>query len=280
MDDYYNILGVSKSSSSEEIKDAFRKKAKELHPDRGGDESEFKKINEAYDILKDDERRTLYDRQNQTQTRKRNFHSQTSGNFDDIFVDLNDVFGNFGQFGGIDPNIRRRQQRNRDLNITITIGLEELFDNVNKTVSVRHVNGERKLISIVLPRTVNNVDTLRYRGLGDASITNRPPGDLFVNIIIDEHPIFIKDKENLYMDLTISLIDAITGSNPEIKTLDGKQLKLKIGPGTQYGTVFKIPNFGMYSKNGSRGNLLIRILVKIPENLTEEQLNIIRQLGN
>lgn len=274
--DYYNVLGVSPTASNADIKTAYRKLAKENHPDRGGDSEKFKQINEAYDTLKDSTKRAAYDHV-QTRSQSNRFYNQSQDNaeFNDIFVDLNEVFSGFG-FGS--QPIRRRQRRNRDLNISIIVTLEEILNDVSKTVSVRNVNGERKLVNITIPRHCNNGDTLKYKELGDSSMTSLPPGDLFVNIQIEDHPYFKKERENLYYDLTVNLVDAIAGGSPEIHSIEGKKLKVKIPPGTQYGTVMKIPNHGMYTKSGSRGSLFVKVLVKIPENLTEEQLNIIRRL--
>lgn len=268
--DYYQTLGVSPTATDEEIKAAFRRRAKQLHPDSGGDEAQFKQLNEAYDVLKDPAKRSQYDHVRSGQGRVHvNINGMHSDIFNDIWQELYNVH-NFRQ--------ARRPRRNRDLNISLTLQLQDLLTEQRKTLSVRQQNGDRKLVDVTIPAGVKPETTLKYRNLGDATHNDLPTGDFYVTIQVDPHPQFTPAGTDLNTQVTIDAFQAMVGCTVEIVTLEGRKLSLTVPPGTQYGTVMGIPGYGLPNKTGERGKILVKLLVKIPENLTQERLNTIRKM--
>tara|TARA_B100000029_G_C17479291_1_gene924966 strand:- start:90 stop:935 length:846 start_codon:yes stop_codon:yes gene_type:complete len=277
--DYYDLLGVDKTASASQIKSAFRNKAKSMHPDTGGDPEKFKQLNEAYDTLKDKDKKAQYDH---AQTSPGRIHVNINGRqhdiFSDVFRDMHEHFGqDFGPFAS--KRTYRRQQRNKDLNIEYTCRIEDTLEEQEKQISVKHVNGERKLVQISIPVGAKHGQRIKYPGLGDSSIEHLTPGDLFVNIILAPNDKFSIQGNHLYTDHTIDCFDAILGTTVKIHNLHGNMLNLMIPPRTQNGTQFSLKQQGLYETGGRvRGNLVVRINVKIPENLTSKQLNIIRSI--
>ena len=264
---YYDILGLQVDCSPQDITKAYRNLAKEYHPDIGGNEQRFHEISEAYDVLKDPHKRAQFDFQN-----SKRININKGGVFDDMFT----VFGG----AGFHPSKREyhRAKVNKNLGITVECSLEETLQSQNKTVSIKHTDGSRHLVNLKFPRGVIDGAKIKYKDLGDIKYKDLPPGDLTATVKILPHKIFTREGDNLKMYLTIDAWSAIIGTTVQIKTIENKILNLNIPPSTQYGTMLKIPNHGMYTKKGDRGNLLVQILVKIPENLSEQQLNICRKL--
>jgi curved DNA-binding protein len=276
MTDYYSVLGLNKSASSEEVKKAYRSMAMKHHPDRGGDEAKFKQISEAYDILSNPEKKQMFDMgvdpnaQNQGHS---GFHQGPfefhfgSGNFEDVFQH----FG-FG-FGG------RRQQRNRTFNINVEISLEEVLTGKDINAEIAIPGGSAKSINISIPPGIENGQQIRYQGLGDSSIPNIPPGDLIVNVHVRHHPIYRREGSNIILEKQVSVWDAILGTKTRIITLGGKNLEINIPAGTQPDTVLSCRGEGLPDmRTRSRGNLLIKITIDIPKNLSSDKIKIIRGL--
>ena len=268
---YYDVLGLEPTCSPKDIQLAYRTLAKQYHPDSGGDVDRFHAVSEAYEVLKDPHKRAQFDHVN---SRRQNIKINASGPnaFDDMFT----IFGS----AGFHPSKREynRVRTNKNLGISVDCTLEEILDNQEKTVSIRHTDGSRHLVELKIPKGVNKGTKIKYSGLGDKTISDLPAGDLTVTVNVLEHDKYQRDGENLKMHLTINVWDAIIGTVVQIVTLENKTLNLNIPAGTQYGATLKIPNHGMSSKRNTRGDLLVQVLVKIPENLTEQQLNICTKL--
>ena len=260
---YYNVLGVEPTATSQEIKQAYRKLAIQHHPDQGGDAEKFKQVTQAYDVLKDPHKRAEFD------------HHSTrihiNANAGDIFEDLNSAF-----------SFRQRntqQRRNKNLSIQVEIQLEETLTDVSKTVSIKHINGKRKFVNVTVPKgTVTG--NLKYKGLGDHSDSNLPAGDLLVKVSTKQHPDFVVEGVDVKKSVTISVWEAILGTSVRIRTLNGKMVQMTVPPGTQHGTVLNIPGHGIpkHRTDNGLGRLLVEVLIKIPQNLTTEQLNMIKTL--
>lgn len=267
---YYQVLGLEPTCSPKEIQQAYRRLAMEHHPDRGGDQKRFHEVSEAYEVLKDPHKRAMFDHQH-----SRRVHINT-GNMDSVFDDMFTVFGG----AGFHPSKREyhRAKVNKNLAITVECTLEEILAIQEKTVSIRHVDGSRHLVNLTIPRSVNDGTKIKYSGLGDKSKKDLPAGDLTVTVRLIEHDVFQRDGDDLKMYLTINAFDAIIGTVVQVKTIDDRLINLTIPAGTQYGATLKIPNHGLYTKSMTRGNMLVQVLVKIPENLTEQQLNICTKL--
>lgn len=268
--DYYSTLGVSRNASQEEIKKAYRGLAMKHHPDRGGDEKKFKEIEEAYRTLSDPQKKQVYDlggdpNNNNPGMGGYEFHS---GNFDDIFR-------NFG-FG-----FRPRQRQNQSISIVVTITLEEVLFGKTLDAELTMPGNARKLININIPAGVEHGQQIRYPQMGSQAIAGLPPGDLIVNIQIQGHPVYYRERLNLFCDKRISVTDAILGTDIEIITLDKKHLTITVPPGTQSDTLLNCKGEGLpHMKTGQRGNLFVKIKVDIPKNLNVLQKEIVEQLKN
>lgn len=274
--DYYLTLGLQRSASQDEIKKAYRSMAMKHHPDRGGDEKKFKEIEEAYRTLSDPQKKQMYDMGVDPNRQQGGFNQ---GPFEFHFGsgDVNDFFGNFG-FGGFG---RQPMRRNRSLSINIEVTLEDVLTGKDFSAEVGVPGGNKKLINISIPPGVEHGQQIRYQGMGDDSMKDIRPGDLIVNIILREHPRFYRDGDNLICDKTISVWDAMLGNVLEIETIDKKKLSITIPPGTQPETILSCRGEGLPNvRHRLRGNLLLRIKIEIPRNLSNDQKNQIEKLKN
>lgn len=268
---YYDILGLDPACNAKDITTAYRKLAMKYHPDKGGDQKKFHEISEAYEVLKDPQKRLAFDNR-----RKQAHHIKiNAGDINSVFDDMFTVFGS----AGFHPSKReyKRSRLNKNLAIIVEVSLEEILHEQQKTVSIRHTDGTRHLVNLTIPQGVANNTKIKYSGLGDAVLQNLPPGDLTVTIKVLDHDVFTRDGNDLKMHLTVSAWDAIIGTVVQISTIENKKINLNIPAGTQYGRTLKIPKHGLFDKQ-ERGDLLVQVLVKIPENLTEQQLNICKKL--
>ena len=266
---YYDVLGVNPTCSPDEIQTAYRKLAKKYHPDLGGDENMFHTISEAYDTLKDPHSRAEFDHKNSRRQPQPDIKYK-----EDVFDDLFTIFGSNGQ-----PKRQyTKQYRNKNLSITVEVELHEVLVDFTKTISVKHMDGSRHIVNVKIPAGIKNGTKINYSGLGDYHYKDLEPGNLTVTVKVNEHKIFTRNNNNLHMNFTITAWDAIIGNTVNIITIENKTLNLNIPAGTQYGTTLKIHNHGLIDKSKNRGDLFVNILIKIPENLTEEQLNICTKL--
>ena len=275
--DYYSTLGVQRNASPDEIKSAYRKMAMKHHPDRGGDEATFKKISEAYDVLSDPQKKQVVDMGGDPNGQPRPGGGFNQGPFEFHFNtgNMNDIFGNFG-FGG-----PRQMQRNKTINIGVDVTLEEVLTGKTLDAEISMPGGKTKLININIPPGINEGQQIRYSGMGDNSISHLPPGDLIVNIRIINHTEFRREGDSLVVEKQISVWDAILGCKVEILTLNGKNLEISIPAGTQSDTVLSCRNEGLPNmRSQARGNLLIKIRVTIPRNISTQQRSAIEQLKN
>ena len=276
--DYYATLGLKRGASDAEIKKAYRSMAMKHHPDRGGDEKKFKEISQAYDFLSDPEKRRIIDMGGDPNAQPGmggfnqgpfEFHFG-SGNFEDIF-------GQFG-FGGFG---RQPLRRNKSLNINVEVALEDILKGKDINAEISVPGGKNKIINIAIPPGIEHGQQIRYEGMGDDSIPSLRPGDLFVNVLIRNHPIFRREGTSLIFEKEISVWDAILGTTLNIKTLDEKTLSITIPAGTQPDTVLSCRGEGLpHMRTKQRGNLLIKVKVKIPKNLTADQKQSIENLKN
>jgi curved DNA-binding protein len=265
--DYYSTLGVNKGANAEEIKKAYRGLAMKHHPDRGGDSAQFQKIQEAYATLSDDQKRQEYDFSQQNPGGHQ-FHFHTGNN------PFNDVFGNMfggGGFGG--PfGFRQGRPQNPTVAITVEITLEEAFAGKTLDAEIQLSNGRKKLINVEIPAGVDNNSQIRYQAMGEDNIPGIPPGDLIINIRVRPHSIFQRENNNLIFEKSLSVWDAMLGTDISFYTLDGRQLSVTVPPGSQPETMMMCKNEGMKDVHSNhRGNLYVKLKIQIPKNLTDAQ---------
>jgi len=282
--DYYKILGVNMNASEDEIKKAFRKLAHEYHPDKkGGNEAKFKEASEAYSVLGDKNKRAQYDAVGSGNFGGASGFSgfnagQGFGGFDFSGfgnnaqgfenIDLNDILNSM--FGG------RRIHRGRDVQVDIEITFHESIFGVARKVSINSKLVKQKEVNIVIPAGIESGQMIRMDGMGEM-IQNGQPGDLYVRVHVKHHPSIRKEGYNLIMDLNIKLSDALLGSNRNITTLDG-EIEVKISAGTNTGSILRIKGKGVPQGNNRRGDLYIKINVKLPEKLSKEAKKLVEEL--
>jgi curved DNA-binding protein len=301
---YYKILGVDKNASEKDIKKAYRKMAMKYHPDRTqGDKSAeemFKRISEAYAVLSDKEKREQYDTFGASGFRQRYTQEDIfrGFNFGDIFREFgfgdshfaNIFMGGAGRgrkfsFGhGADPfsaytSTQRAPVRGSDLVYELPLTLEDVLRGTSKTIALEQ-GGQHKKVNVNIPKGMVTGKKLRLAGKGQSGALGGPPGDLYIQAKVLEHPVFGRVGHDLYIDREVKLSDALLGTQIQIPTLDGKDLKLKIPAGTQHNAKMRLKGFGLPEiKKGHRGDLYARILVKVPKRLSKKQKAVIQELA-
>lgn len=275
--DYYATLGLKRGASDADIKKAYRSMAMKHHPDRGGDEKKFKEISAAYEALSDPQKKHIVDMGGDpyAQPGQRGHHQQGPFEFHFGSGNFEDIFNNFG-FGGFQ---QRQMRRNKTLSITVEVTLEEVLKGKEINAEVGAPNGKARMINISIPQGIEHGQQIRYEGMGDDSIQGIPPGDLIVNVYVRPHRVFRRDGDSLIFEKAISVWEAMIGSVINIDTLDGKSLDITIPPGTQPDTILSCRNEGLPNvRTRQRGNLLIRIKIAIPKNLTAQQLEKVKSI--
>ncbi len=344
--DYYEILNVARNASETEVKQAYRRLAMKLHPDRNpGDqvaEERFKEAKEAYEVLSDSRKRTAYD-----QFGHAGVDGTAGGGFGGFgeAADLGDIFGGVFRdiFGGMRGSGGGQSYRGADLRYTLDLTLEEAvfgttakirvptlvtcatcagsgakpgtkpttcptcrgvgqvrmqqgFFSIQQTCPRCQGRGtiipdpcetcrgsgrveEQKTLSVKVPAGVDNGDRIRLTGEGEAGEHSGSPGDLYVQIRVKPHPIFTREDNDLYCEVPIGFHTAALGGELEVPTLDGR-LSLKIPPETQTGKVFRLRGKGVKPvRGGPTGDLLCRIVVETPVNLTREQKDLLEKFA-
>ena len=332
--DYYEVLGVDRGASSEDLKKAYRRLAMKFHPDRQSTdpkaEEKFKEASEAYEILNDEEKRAAYDRFGHAGVDpNQGGASGFEGSFSDIF---GDVFGDiFGGSRGRSDGVSRGSDLRYNLNLTLeqAVGGDTIEIKIpvmtacadcdgtgcapgsspttcpdcNGTGQIRVSQGffslqqtcprcrgqgriitdpcrscgsngrveKSKTLSVKVPAGVDNGDRIRLTGEGEAGLRGGPPGDLYVQVEVKDHPIFVRDGRHLYCEVPISFPDAALGGQMEVPTLDGR-VNLKIPKETQTGKVFRLRGKGVTQvRGGGVGDLLCKVQIETPVELTQQQ---------
>jgi DnaJ-class molecular chaperone len=196
--------------------------------------------------------------------------------------DISEIFRSFG-FGGApgDPfgGFRQQQRRNKDLRVNLQVSLNSTLENQNKTISVQTTNGHRETIDVTIPRGVTSGTQIKYVGLGDNLFNTIPRGDLYIQIVVTEIENFVISGLDLFTQVNVNCLLAITGGEVNVPGIDGKVFAITFPAGVQPGAKFRIPGQGIYQINSElRGNLYVEVAVTVPQNLTAEQLEIVRSL--
>ena len=276
MKDYYDILGVSEDATNEQVKRAFKEIAKKEHPDRGGNEARFKEANEAYDTLKNSQKRHDYDTM-------RKFGSTGTGGGqhpffnEEIFGDFFSGFGNgdmdfnsrfnFTQGPGRARTFRSSNRGNRNVQVRMALSIKEVMTENEKTINYKLPSGRDEYATVKIPAGVQHGVTFKFDGLGDDSIKNMPRGDLMVIMSVLDSDGYTRKGNDLYTDKTIDCFQAVRGSEFNLRTLDNNVIKVKVPSGTQHGTLLSVKGRGMpvHKTLNIRGNLYVKIHILIPQ---------------
>ena len=265
--DLYKILGVSKNDDATAVKKAYRKLAKDLHPDKTkGDkklEDRFKEVSEAYEVLSDDKKRAEYQEMREAFTTGRmpRGGQQTQGggfsgsNFEDIFGGgaQNDIFSTL--FGGGN----RAPRKGQDLQTETTISFRDSI--FGREINLR-VNDQT--ITTRTPAGIKDGGKIKLKGRGAPSQAG--PGDLFIIIHVTKHPVFTREGNNLAMTLPVTFTEAALGGDISVPTLSGEDVTVRLAPGTQNGKVLRVKGRGI-TKDFQTGDLLITVEVQVPQRL-------------
>ncbi len=293
--DYYKVLGVSRTAGANEIRSAYRKLALKYHPDRNqGDkqaEEKFKEINEAYQVLSDQQKRTRYDQLGSEYSNYQSKGGQPEGfdwgqyssgannsqqvNFDDLFGGssggfsdfFSAIFGGRANMSGVpgnDPRSRRMPQYEQP----VSISLQEAYEGGTRILET----GERR-VQVKFPAGAKNGTKIRVaNGAPDGT-------DLYLKISVMDDPRFTREGSNLYAPVTVDVFTALLGGEVEVPTINGK-VKLTIPPGTQPDQKIRISGRGMPQlKNPQeKGDLVVQVKVRLPKNLTTEQKSLLQKV--
>jgi curved DNA-binding protein len=302
--DYYKILGVGKNATEDEIKKAYRKLARKLHPDLNPNDKEankkFQQINEANEVLSDPEKRKKYDQYGKDWVHAEAFEkaqqsagsgggqggargfegfgegfggsyagdfNSGEGGFSDFFESL---FGNSSGRGGS----RRGQFRGQDYQAELEISLADAATTHQRVLTV---NG--KNIRITIPAGVENGQVIRLKGHGAPGANGGPDGDLYITFSISDDPRWTREGDDLHMKVPLDLYTAVLGGEITVDTLTGK-VKLKIKPGTQTEMRLKGKGYPVYKQEGKYGDLYVSLEIRLPTDLTEKEKELFRQLAS
>ena len=293
--DYYNILGVSKDASQDDIKKAYKKLARKYHPDLNPNDPtaqrKFQEINEANEVLSDPEKRKKYDQYGENWKHADEFNAQqqqygtnfgqnfsndgttytswsTSGDtegFSDFFESL---FGSRGKCK------RSYGYRGQDYTAELHLTLQDAYETHKQILTV---NGKK--LRITVPAGVANGQTIKLAGQGGEGMNGGPAGDLYITFVIEDDARFRREGDDLYVTAPLDLYTAILGGETIIETMSGK-VKLKVAPGTQNNTKVRLKGkgFPVYKQEGSFGDLIVTYSIDIPTHLSEEQKELFRKI--
>ena len=298
--DYYKTLGVSRGASADEIRKAYKKSARQYHPDvKPGDKAaaeKFKQIQEAYSVLSDPETRDQYDRYGaafQGAGRGRGGPTYTwsggpggAGPIDlqDLFggkVDFGDLFGGFGQGGGVGAGARQatRPVRGQDVKMEMTVPFQLAAEGGHHEIQLRR-GAKTERLDVTVPSGVNNGSVIRLSGQGHPSPSGGPAGDLRLAVKVAPHPHFRRDGANLLLDLPVTPTEAALGEKIEVPTLSEGPVVVTIPPGTSSGTKLRLRDKGVLDqKTRRRGDQLVIVKIVVPKELSDRAKHLYRELG-
>ena len=299
--DYYKILGVPKTANAEEIKKAYRKLARQYHPDinrKPEAEKRFKEINEANEVLSDPDKRSRYDQVGPDWARfagggappsgfRWTVNGRPGGLGADDLGDFSDFFRTlFGQGGGLGAEDlfgtrsgrRARAAAGADLEAEIEITLLDAFKGADRQVEVSDTSGRTRKLTVRIPAGVRDGQRIRLGGQGGPGEGGGPAGDLYLRVRTRPHPLFARDGDDLRMELPVALHEALLGAEVTVPTLKGR-VSLRIPAETQNGRTIRLAGQGMPRAAGGSGDLFVTVRVALPTKLDDDEKECIRKIG-
>lgn len=294
--DYYQVLGIDKKATTDEIKKAYRKLARKHHPDLNPNnpeaEKRFKEINEANEVLSDPDKRKKYDAYGANWKQAEQFEQakqqQSTGGAGggNPFAGSGEGYYSFGEgedysdffasmFGNAGSGNKQSRFKGSDYRASLQLNLSDAYKTHQQTFTV---NG--KNIRITIPAGVENGQEIKITGYGSPGVNGGPNGDLFITFTIQNNTNFVRKGNDLYADIPLDLYTAVLGGDAVVDTMDGK-VKLKVVPETSNGTKVRLKGkgFPVYKKDNSFGDLYITYQVQVPQNLTEKEKALFQQLA-
>ncbi len=283
MANYYDVLGVPKTSSQEEIKKAYRKLAMQYHPDRNPDnkaaEEKFKSISEAYAVLSDENKKKQYDTFGDTQ-----FHQRYSS--EDIFrgTDFSKVFSEFGFAGGdifstiFGGGFQRQggrggpfggHMRGQDVEYPLTIGFLEAYQGCERRIQFRLSDGTSRDLTVRVPAGAREGSILRVAGKGAPGPQPGTDGDLLIQLRVTPHPDYTRSEDDIERPIQLKMSEALLGCSFDVDTPEGSK-RIKVPAGVKPGTKIRLKGLGFPSRQG-RGDLFAVVQYSIPEKLSQQQ---------
>ena len=296
--DYYDVLEVSRSASADQIKKSYRNLAKRYHPDMNpGDkraEEKFKEILEAYEVLSDTEKKSTYDmfgasgfHRGAGNSRSRGFQGSPGvefgfGGFDGIEDIFEDLFGQMGR--GRRQRRQQKPRRGKDSEHTLVIDFDTAikggFRDITITKESRGVTQGVETIRVKIPEGVHEGSRIRISGKGQPGMANGTAGDLYLKVKVRPHPLFNRKKDDIYIDLPITIYEAIIGAKISVPTIDGRTAVVNIPSGIKNGVKLRLKGKGSPNpKTGIRGDQYVVVNITMPQKLNEESKKKIKELA-
>lgn len=294
--DYYQVLGVKRDATEAEIKAAYRKLAHKYHPDvskETGAERKFKEVAEAYQTLKDPEKRAAYDQLGQQKPGEefrpppdwQQRYGEQGFSFEDL--DLNDLFSGMWGRGGAGAGDRRTTaMRGEDFEIPASITLEQAYHGTELKLELSmpeyDANGVPRRVpasfTAHIPKGVTDGQRMRLPTKGGKGINGGPNGDLYLDISLKPHPLYRATGHDLYLDLPVAPWEAVLGASVEVPTLAGA-VRLKVPAGTQAGRKLRLPKRGLPKPHGGEGDLYAIVQIAVPAHPSDAEMALFKQLA-
>lgn len=291
--DYYAILGVERTASGEDIKKAYRRLARKYHPDVSKEknaEEKFKEVAEAYETLKDAEKRAAYDQLGRYRSGQ-DFHpppdweTRFAPGFDDS-VDIGDLFAHLAGRHGMHRGSGRFAMPGQDFEVTAHISLEQAYRGTELALDLavaeaRPGGGMRraqKTVRVRVPKGATDGQRLRVPGKGGAGLNGGPAGDLHINIALTPHPLYRVSGHDVYLELPLAPWEAVLGASIEVPTLEGR-VAVTVRPGSKAGQKLRIAGRGLPTPHGGSGDFYCVLTIVTPSELSEREKELYQELA-
>ncbi len=286
--DFYEVLGLSRSASQDEIRKAYKKLARKFHPDvkpaEPDAEKKFSEITEAYDVLSDEEKRKNYDQFGHASRGAagnpfQGFGGGAGGGSFDLDDILGGMFGGGSPFGGGGRRGQSRAQKGQDARAEITVPFSVAVEGGEHSVTLQNGSKSERL-TVKIPAGIEEGQSIRLAGQGNPGTGGGPMGDLIVTVHIAPHPWFRRDGQNLQVDVPVSPSEAALGAKIEVPTLSEGTVLMTVPAGTSSGAKLRLRGKGVGNhKTGERGDQFVLLKISVPKNLSDETRSLYEKLA-